>query len=77
MDDLLEKLKDKGVLSEDEYQALKKAREEELLEQRATRRRQALKEAQEAEEKAKAKEEAAKQPKFERQPGNQEHPAIW
>jgi hypothetical protein len=33
-DDLLEKLKDKGVLTEDEYQALRKAREEELLEQR-------------------------------------------
>ena len=53
LDDLLEKLKDKGVLSDDEYQALKKAREEELLEQRAERRRQALKEAQDAEEKAK------------------------
>jgi len=69
LDDLLEKLKDKGVLSDSEYQALKKTREEELLEQRATRRRQALKEAQEAEEKAKAKEEAAKQPKFSASPG--------
>jgi hypothetical protein len=40
MDELLEKLKDKGVLSEDEYQALKRAREEERTEQRAVRRRQ-------------------------------------
>jgi len=54
-DDLLEKLKDKGVLSEDEYQGLKKAREEELLEQRAERRRQALKSAQDAEKEEKAK----------------------
>lgn len=55
MDDLLEKLRDKGVLSEDEYQALKKAREEELVEQRAERRRQALKSAQDAEKEEKAK----------------------
>jgi len=54
MDELLEKLRAKGVLSEDEYQALKKAREEELLEQRAQRRHQALKQAQEE----KAKEES-------------------
>ena len=68
LDDLLEKLKDKGVLSEDEYQALKKAREEELLEQRAERRRQAQKAAQDAEEK-KEKEAAAKQTKFDVSPG--------
>src|SRR5690242_3551100 len=54
-DDLLEKLKDKGVLSEDEYQGLKKAREEEALEQRAERRRQALKAAQDTEKEEKAK----------------------
>ena len=55
IDELLEKLKDKGVLSEDEYQALKKAREEERLEQRAERRRQALKAATDAEKEEKAK----------------------
>jgi hypothetical protein len=55
LDELLEKLKDKGVLSEDEYQALKKAREEERVEQRAERRRQALKAASDAEKEEKAK----------------------
>src|SRR5690348_11169281 len=55
IDELLEKLKDKGVLSDDEYQALKKAREEERLEQRAERRRQALKAAQDTEKEEKAK----------------------
>jgi len=55
MDDLLEKLRDKGVLSDDEYKALKKAREEELLEQRAERRRQAVKAAQDTEKEEKAK----------------------
>jgi len=58
LDELLEKLKDKGVLSEDEYQALKKAREEERIEQRAERRRQALKQAQDTEKDEKAKEES-------------------
>ncbi len=57
-DDLLQKLHDKGVLSDDEYEALKAAREEERSEQRAERRRQALRAAQEAEEKEKAKESA-------------------
>ena len=47
-DELLEKLKSKGVLTEDEYQALKAARDEEITEQRAERRRQALRQAQEA-----------------------------
>jgi hypothetical protein len=55
IDELLDKLKDKGVLSEDEYQALKKAREDELLEQRSERRRQAVKAAQDAEKEEKAK----------------------
>ena len=41
MDDLLDKLKNKGVLSDDEYQTLKKAREEEQIELRNERRRQA------------------------------------
>jgi hypothetical protein len=44
-----------GVLSDDEYQALKKAREEERLEQRAERRRQAVKAAQDTEKEEKAK----------------------
>ncbi|HEU5284762.1 MAG TPA: porin [Burkholderiales bacterium] len=56
-DELLQKLRDKGVLSEDEYNALKQAREEERMEQRAERRRQALKEAQTVEKEEKAKEE--------------------
>jgi phosphate-selective porin OprO/OprP len=58
IDDLLDKLKDKGVLSQDEYDALKQAREEEKGEQRATRRKQALKTAQEEEKKEKAAEMA-------------------
>ena len=57
-DDLLEKLKEKGVLSQDEYDALKAARDEERMEQRAERRRQALRAAQEEEKQEKAKTEA-------------------
>jgi phosphate-selective porin OprO/OprP len=57
-DDLLEKLKSKGVLSQDEYQALKAARDEEIQELRAERRRQALRAAQEAEKQEKAGEES-------------------
>jgi Putative porin len=69
MDELLEKLKNKGVLSEDEYQTLKKAREEEQIQLRAERRRQALKEAQETEKQEKEKEVAAKKTKFDASPG--------
>ena len=58
-DNLLEKLKDKGVLSEDEYNALKSARDEEIQQQRADRRQRALKEAQAAEAQEKAAEKAA------------------
>ena len=58
LDDLLLKLKDKGVLSAEEYEALKAARDEERTEQRAERRRQALKEAQATEKEEKAKAEA-------------------
>ncbi len=65
MDDLLEKLKNKGVLSEDEYQALKKAREEEQIELRNERRRQAQKAAQDAVK----EEEVAKKTKFDVSPG--------
>jgi phosphate-selective porin OprO/OprP len=54
IDDLLEKLKDKGVLSQEEFDALKQAREQERTEQRAERRKQALKTAQEEEKKEKA-----------------------
>jgi phosphate-selective porin OprO/OprP len=57
LDDLLQKLRDKGVLSEDEYNALKQARDEERTEQRTERRKQALKEAQTVEKEEKAKEE--------------------
>ncbi len=68
-DELLEKLKDKGVLSEEEYQALKAARDEEIMEQRAERRRQALRQAQETEQKEKAQEAQAKATKFDVNPG--------
>ena len=69
IDELLDKLKDKGVLSDDEYRAMKKAREEERLEQRADRRRQALKAAQDAEKDEKAKEAAEKATKVDVSPG--------
>lgn len=68
MDDLLEKLKSKGVLSEDEYQVLKKARDEEQIELRKERRRQAQKAAQDAEKEEKEKEAAAKKTKFDVSP---------
>jgi phosphate-selective porin OprO/OprP len=66
LDDLLQKLRDKGVLSEDEYNALKQARDEERLEQRAERRKQALEQATavEQEEKAKAEEKTALKGRF-------------
>jgi hypothetical protein len=64
LDELLEKLKDKGVLSEDEYQALKKAREDEMAQQRAERRRQSVKQAQDAEK----EQAAAKATKFDVSP---------
>jgi phosphate-selective porin OprO/OprP len=57
-DELLQRLKDKGMLSDEEYAALKAARDEERLEQRAERRREALRAAQEEEKQEKAKEEA-------------------
>jgi len=69
MDELLDKLKAKGVLSDDEYQALKKAREDEQIEQRQERRRQAQQAAQQAEKEQKQVEEAAKKPKFDASPG--------
>ena len=69
MDDLLEKLKNKGVLSDDEYQALKKAREEEQIELRNERRRQAQKAAQDAAKEGR-KEAAAKKTKFDVSPGS-------
>jgi len=69
MDELLEKLKNKGVLSEEEYQALKKAREDEQLEQRQERRRQAQQAAQQAEKEQKQAEAEAKKTKFDASPG--------
>ena len=68
-DDLLEKLKTKGVLTEDEYQALRKASEEDLAEQRAELQRQAVEAARAEEKEKKAKEAATKQSKFESSPG--------
>ncbi|HXX02303.1 MAG TPA: putative porin, partial [Candidatus Acidoferrales bacterium] len=69
MDDLLDKLKAKGVLSDDEYQTLKKAREDEQIELRQERRRQAQQAAQQAEKEQKQADEAAKKPKFDASPG--------
>jgi len=69
MDDLLDKLKSKGVLSDDEYQTLKKAREDEQIELRNERRRQAQKAAQDAAKEEAAVQEAAKKPKFDASPG--------
>jgi hypothetical protein len=66
-DNLLEKLKDKGVLSQDEFDSLKAARDEETAAQREARRKQALKEAQQAEKDEKAKE--GPQTKFIDDPG--------
>ncbi|HXV08318.1 MAG TPA: porin [Burkholderiales bacterium] len=65
-DDLLEKLRDKGVLSDAEYDALKQARDEERLQQRAERRKQALEAATAAEheEKAKAEEKTTLKGRF-------------
>src|SRR5688500_7535953 len=57
-DDLLEKLKDKGVLTQEEFDALKAARDEERTMQRAERRERALREAQAAEREEKVKAEA-------------------
>jgi hypothetical protein len=67
-DGLLEKLKDKGVLTQDEYDALKAAREEEIQQQRVDRRARALKEAKAAEQDEKEKEAAAKATKFDVNP---------
>jgi hypothetical protein len=69
MDDLLDKLKAKGVLSEDEYQALKKAREAELTQQRAERQRQTQLAAQQTEKEKQQTEAAAKKTKFDASPG--------
>ena len=58
LDDLLEKLKDKGVLTQEEFDALKAARDEERTQQRAERRQRALREAQETEKAEKARADA-------------------
>lgn len=68
-DDLLLKLKEKGVLSQEEYDALRAARDEERTEQRAERRRQALREAQQSEREERAKEAQANAPKVDVSPG--------
>lgn len=61
LDDLLERLKSKGVLTEEEYNDMRGARDEEIKEQRAERRRRALREAQEADAKEKQREAAPTQ----------------
>ncbi|MCC7549765.1 MAG: hypothetical protein IT532_18605 [Burkholderiales bacterium] len=58
LDQLLDKLKDRGILTEDEYQALKAEREAERLAARAERRQRALREAQAAEKEEKSKDES-------------------
>jgi hypothetical protein len=68
-DELLDKLKDKGVISEDEYRELKQDRDDQLKMQREDRRRQALQEAQRRQREEEAKEAQAKQTRFETSPG--------
>jgi len=58
VDDLLERLKSKGVLSEQEYDEMREARDIEVKEQRAERRKRALREAQDAEIKERQREAA-------------------
>ncbi len=58
LDRLLDKLKDRGVLTDEEYQALKAEREQERLTSRAERRQRALREAQASEREEKEKEAA-------------------
>ena len=58
LDQLLDKLKERGVLTEEEYQALKAERDEERVQSRAERRQRALREAQAVEKEEKAKEES-------------------
>jgi len=58
LDQLLDKLKERGVLTEEEYQALKAERDEERVQSRAERRQRALREAQAVEKEEKAKEDA-------------------
>lgn len=61
LDDLLERLKSKGVLTEDEYNEMRSARDEEIKEQRAERRKRALREALDTEAKEKQREAAPTQ----------------
>lgn len=58
LDQLLDKLKERGILTEEEYQALKAEREQERLASRAERRQRALREAQAAEKEEKSREES-------------------
>ena len=58
LDRLLEKLKDRGILTDEEFEALKAEREQERLTSRAERRQRALREAQAAEKEEKDKEAA-------------------
>jgi len=58
LDQLLEKLRDRGILTEEEFEALKAEREQERMTSRAERRQRALREAQTAEKEEKAKEES-------------------
>ena len=58
MDTLLDRLKEKGVLSDGEYNEMKQSRDEQRVEERAERRKRALKEAQIVEKEEKAKEDS-------------------
>ncbi|MFO1320632.1 MAG: putative porin [Burkholderiales bacterium] len=68
-DELLDKLREKGVLTEDEYQALRESRDAEILMQRDARRRQALKDAQRLEKETQDREAEAKRTRFDTGPG--------
>lgn len=61
MDDLLERLKTKGVLTDDEYNEMRQARDDEIKELRADRRKRALREALDTETKEKQREAAPSQ----------------
>jgi hypothetical protein len=68
-DELLDKLKEKGILTEEEYQELKQTRDDQVKMQREDRRRAALKEAQRQQREEETKEAQSKVAKFETGPG--------
>lgn len=68
-DELLEKLRDKGVLTQQEYETLRESRDAETQMQREARRKQALRDAQRLEKEQQEKDAEAKRTRFETGPG--------